>query len=289
MPDDKSSIASSLAETERNNARSTQDLTSILSSMHSESGEERPNLKRDIIYGERLVETDLGELFDYFPSSKSSNYRGHPHAAIAHAFLSAKEQVSIEITDLMGQSPRKEFLDLLAPRWRIPRCPLGNMHNPGLCMGASVPENLGRRYFYCNARRAGKPVCAYGEDTWSPALADTLRTRLNDALELFGNEVRSGSSIRAATNKGLAAFKAAERAQREAAEFSNQLVNPPVGIDIFIYLEERRSTSNGCYSLYSDSNLCDLTNFPARRWSVYDRFIKKFIPIPTFSNFTVIK
>ncbi|KDR69712.1 hypothetical protein GALMADRAFT_145417 [Galerina marginata CBS 339.88] len=163
-------------------------------------------------------------------------------------------------------------------------------------MGASVPENLGRRYFYCNARRAGKPVCAYGEDTWSPALADTLRTRLNDALELFGNEVRSGSSIRAATNKGLAAFKAAERAQREAAEFSNQLVNPPVGIDIFIYLEagdmylqERRSTSNGCYSLYSDSNLCDLTNFPARRWSVYDRFIKKFIPIPTFSNFTVIK
>ena len=48
----------------------------------------------------------------------------------------------------MHKSPRKQFLDLIAPRWRIPRCNFGNVHNAGLCMGSTVPENLGRRYFY---------------------------------------------------------------------------------------------------------------------------------------------
>jgi len=45
-------------------------------------------------------------------------------------------------------SPRKQFLNLIAPRWRIPRCPVGNMHNSGLCMGSSIPDDIGRRYFY---------------------------------------------------------------------------------------------------------------------------------------------
>ena len=48
----------------------------------------------------------------------------------------------------MHKSPRQKFLDLIAPRWRIPRCTFGNIHNAGLCMGTTVPEHLGRRYFY---------------------------------------------------------------------------------------------------------------------------------------------
>ena len=48
----------------------------------------------------------------------------------------------------MYKSPRQQFLDLIAPRWRIPCCTVGNIHNAGLCMGSTVPENLGRRYFY---------------------------------------------------------------------------------------------------------------------------------------------
>jgi len=56
-----------------------------------------------------------------------------------------------------------------------------------------------------------------------------------------------------------------------------------------MYIQEKRSIKNGCYSLYSDAELCGLTNFPIRRWTVYDRFIKSFVPIPTFSNLTVIR
>ncbi|KDR77903.1 hypothetical protein GALMADRAFT_209411 [Galerina marginata CBS 339.88] len=197
------------------------------------------------------------------------------------------------------QSPRKEFLDLIAPRWRIPRCTSGNLHNPGLCMGSTAPENIGRRYFYCNAGRSGRPVCAYGEETWSPILSAASQARLRNALNVFDNALTSKLSIRAATTQGLTTFRTEEKAACETAEFSHQLVNPPVEIDIFLYLEvhfagdvytqEKRSTKNGCYSLYSDSELCSLTNFPVRRWSVYDRFIKSFVPIPTFSNLTVIK
>jgi len=56
-----------------------------------------------------------------------------------------------------------------------------------------------------------------------------------------------------------------------------------------MYIQEKRSVKNGCYSLYSDAELCGLTNFPIRRWTVYDRFVKSFVPIPTFCNLTVIR
>ena len=56
-----------------------------------------------------------------------------------------------------------------------------------------------------------------------------------------------------------------------------------------MYVQEKRSVKNGCYSLYSDAELCGLINFPVRCWTVYDRFLKSFVPIPTFSNLVVIK
>jgi len=49
---------------------------------------------------------------------------------------------------MTNASPRKRFLDLIAPRWRTPRCLKGNVHHVGLCMGSQVAGDLGRRYFY---------------------------------------------------------------------------------------------------------------------------------------------
>jgi hypothetical protein len=46
---------------------------------------------------------------------------------------------------------------------------------------------------------------------------------------------------------------------------------------------------NGTYSPVLDCALCSLINFPTLSWSVYDRFRRDFIPIPTFSALNIVK
>ena len=99
-------------------------------------------------------------------------------------------------------SSHSRFLDLIAPKWRIPRCPNGNPHRAGICMGVSQLENFGRRNFYvgvfyilnlcsltwdkCDSKAGGAARCAYSKDqTWSPVLTEESRDRLKAALGVF--------------------------------------------------------------------------------------------------------
>ncbi|KDR65059.1 hypothetical protein GALMADRAFT_217690, partial [Galerina marginata CBS 339.88] len=145
-----------------------------------------------------------------------------------------------------NNSPRKAFLELLAPRWRVPPCPFGNKHHAGLCMGTAVPDNIGRRSFYCKPGR-GKMVCP-DEDRMSPILAEAERSQLLKALQTFTKAMSSRCGI--------------ERLVAQNAD-------APLEVEIYVYLEvfdtyikQKGSVKNGTYSFLLDSALCSLLNFP---------------------------
>ncbi|KAF8810571.1 hypothetical protein BYT27DRAFT_7091515 [Phlegmacium glaucopus] len=196
---------------------------------------------------------------------------------------------------MTNNSPRKRFLDLIAPRWRTPRCPGGNMHNAGLCMGSSVSDDIGRRYFYCNSRPSKSPQCATGDDARSPVLPETTRNRLRNALQVFDKAMASGLTFQSATAQGLADFSAQECAHLAIIRLTESMQKSALQVNIYIYLtagdtyiKQIRTLRNGTYSIYSDPTLCSLINFSNLRWSVYDRFREEFIPIATFSNLAVL-
>ncbi|KDR77762.1 hypothetical protein GALMADRAFT_138821 [Galerina marginata CBS 339.88] len=212
-----------------------------------------------------------------------------------------------------SKSDRSKFLDLIAPKWRVPRCPNRNQHHATICMGVAKPEDLGRRSFFCNARNGGQAQCAYHKDeTWSPALDKETRDLLDNALKVFTKALAddpikdfnraarlgmkaaaAGQQIRSET--GMDAVDQQNRTARDLQpELDVSVQSSKISIFVYLtdnddYIEHKGTVRHGMYSFLSDSTLCDLIDFPKSAWSIYDRFLEEFIPIPTYSGVATLQ
>ncbi|KIM35705.1 hypothetical protein M413DRAFT_32270 [Hebeloma cylindrosporum] len=184
---------------------------------------------------------------------------------------------------------RSRFMDLVVPKWRIPRCSNGNPHRPGICMGTKRPEDFGRRYFFCDSKAGKAARC--NDQSWSPVLSEESCERLKVALKVF---------TKAMYEDPLKVFEsAAKLGMQEAAgpkdqDQSTAIESEKVLIYVYIskddeYLKYEGVINDGFYSFLSDITLCGYMHFPHSSWSIYDRFREGFNPIPTYSAFKVIE
>ncbi|KAF8955771.1 hypothetical protein BDZ97DRAFT_1597959, partial [Flammula alnicola] len=189
---------------------------------------------------------------------------------------------------------RCNFLKCIAPKQTVPRCPFGNTHRPNIYMGVGKAEDLGRRFYYCDARKGlGRP-CVDHKDTLTPILPEVTRNRLRHALKVFDDCRKDGLTIAAATEQGKAALGPEELRVENTVQPIKTGQSQSVDIILYLmkndgYIKQEGQVENDAYFLLSDSSLCDLMNFPYSNWSVYDRFRKTFSAISTFGGLSIAK